>query len=145
MTEFVKLEEVSKEVSLNITLGVIFNTQTRKILLVKRKKAANITGLKWCFPGGRVEPGKDLEKGLKEKIKEKIGVEIESLGSIFAESHSKDNGDLLSVYYLCEFISGEGLLNEELEEIKWVDPSEIENYLGEKLNPKLKEYLSNIK
>ncbi len=144
MDELVKLEDIPKNNSLNITLGVIFNTQTRKILIVKRKKAANITGLKWCFPGGKIEPGKDLEKGIKEKIKEKINIEVENLGSIFAESHSENNGDLLAIYYLCEFISGEEVLNEELEEIKWINPSEIESYLTKGLNPKLKEYLSNI-
>lgn len=145
MTSLAKLEEKNKSNSWNITLGVIFNTQTRKILIVKRRKAAKVTGLKWCFPGGKIEPGKDLESGLKKKIKEKMNIDVESLGSIFAESHKQNGGELLSVYYLCEFIDGEGTLNEELEEMKWIDPYEVENYLDGKLNPKLKEYLSSLK
>lgn len=141
MTEVVEL----KKSPLHIVLGVIFNTHTKKILLVKRKKEANVTGLKWCFPGGKIEFGEDLEKGLKRKIKEKIDLEVESLGTIFAEAPEKDNNNLLSIYYLCEFIKGIGKINKELDEIKWVEPSEIEEYLGKELHPNLKEYLSSIK
>ena len=143
MTNVVNLESKQEENSLNITLGVIFNPHTKKILLVKRKKEANITGLTWCFPGGKIEFGKDLEIGLKRKIKEKIGLEVESLGTIFAET--PEEGKLLSIYYLCEFIKGIGKLNEGLEEIKWVDPLEIEDYFGKEVHPNLKEYLHSIK
>ena len=139
------MQLVNKEVLLNLALGIIFDTEKKKILITKRSKSADVSGLMWCFPGGKIEYGEDLEKRLKEKIMEKIGLRVESLGAIFASTISHENKKMLSVYYLCEFVDGETKLCKEIDEVKWVSPEEIESHFGEKLHPSLKEYLMSLK
>ena len=136
---------VSKEVPLNLALAVIFDTERKKILITKRKVPAHITERVWCFPGGKIDYDDELEKLLEEKIREKLGLRVASLGSIFAETHSRDSGRLFSVYYLCEYIEGNEKLNEEFVEVKWVSPEEIEEHFGSDLHPALKEYLLELK
>jgi len=136
---------VSKEVPLNLALAVIFDTERKKILITKRKVPAHITERVWCFPGGKIDYDDELEKLLEEKIREKLGLRVASLGSIFAETHSRDSGRLFSVYYLCEYIEGNEKLNEEFVEVKWVSHEEIEEHFGSDLHPALKEYLLELK
>lgn len=134
-----------KGAPLNLALAVIFDTENKKILITKRKKQAQITGLIWCFPGGKIEYGDEMEDLLETKILEKLGIRVANLGSVFAETHSKEEGKLFSVYFLCEFIGGKAKLGEEFEEVKWVSPEEIEEHFGSDLHPALKEYLLSLK
>ena len=135
---------INKEAPLNLALGVVFDTERKKILIAKRKKQAQISGLTWCFPGGKIEYEEDLEEAIKNKIKEKTGLRVESLGSIFAETHFRNEGKLFSIYYLCEFIDGKEKPSEDFEEIRWVSPDEIEGYFETELHPALREYLTDL-
>ena len=134
-----------KKAPLSLALAVIFDTEKKKILITKRKKQAQITELIWCFPGGKIDYSDEMEELLEAKILEKLGIRVANLGSIFAETHSKESGKLYSVYCLCEFIGGKAKLGEEFEEVKWVSPEEIEEHFGSDLHPALKEYLIGLK
>lgn len=135
---------MSKEVPLNLALGVVFDTENKKILIAKRKKQATISGLTWCFPGAKIDYEQDLEEAIKVGIKEKTGLRTESLGSIFAETHSRNGGKLFSIYFLCEFIDGKLKISEEFEEMKWISPSEVEEHFETQLHPALREYLESL-
>ena len=142
MTEISQV--LSREVPINLALAIVFDTERKKILITKRKKHSRISGLTWCFPGGKIDYEDDLENKLKEKIKEKLGLRIESLGSIFAETHSRNGGKLFSIYYLCELIDGKEKLSEEFEEVRWISPKEVEKYFESEMHPALKEYLVDL-
>lgn len=144
MGTLTRFEEVERKKPLSIILGIVFDTATKKILISKRKKKSQITELTWCFPGAKINYQEDLEKEIKRKIKEKTGFEVESLGSVFAETQPEKEG-LLSIYYLCEVVGGKEKPCSECEELKWVSPNEIENYFRKSLHPNLKEYLLSIK
>ncbi|MEK6819815.1 MAG: NUDIX hydrolase [Nanoarchaeota archaeon] len=135
---------IEAEVPLNLALGIVFDTENKKILIAKRKKQAYITGLTWCFPGAKIDYEQDLEEAIKLGIKEKTGLRVESLGSIFAETHLRNEGKLFSVYYLCELISGKEKLSDEFEEMKWISPSEVEEHFETELHPILREYLESL-
>ncbi|MEK6898387.1 MAG: NUDIX hydrolase [Nanoarchaeota archaeon] len=137
---------ISRKAPMSILLGIIFDTSTKKILIAKRKNPSRITGLTWCFPGGRIEfknAREDLDKLIKNRLKEKTGLDVESLGSVFAEAYSAEEG-LLSIYYLCEITGGKEKICDEFEEFRWVSPKEIEKHFSTSLHPNLKEYLINL-
>ncbi len=127
-----------------IVLGIIFDPETKKILIGKRKKDEEIENLTWAFPGGRPEHGEELEESIKREVKQETGYDAESLGVIFAKTYPEKR-DLLAIYFLCEIIKGEEKVGEDFEELKWVNPEELENYFTTSFHPKLKEYILNLK
>ena len=143
MEEKQNWKESKKVVFLVNTLGVIFNPTTKKILIGKRKDDPYIKELTWCFPGGKPGYKEELEDYLKKEIKEKTGIEIESLGAIFAKTYPEKK-EFLSIYYLCEKIGGKEIPGGKFTELKWVSPEELESYFTTSFHPKLKEYILNL-
>lgn len=139
-----KPEEFDRGVFLVNVLGIVFNPKTRKILIGKREKDPYVPKLGWCFPGGRPEYGKDMENELKREIKKKTGLNVESLGAIFARA-VPEKKEFLLIYYLCEVTGGKEKSGEKFKEIKWVKPEELQKYFTTSFHPKLKEYILNLK
>ena len=127
-----------------VLLGIIFDPEKRKILIGKRENDINIPKLSWCFPGGRLSHGEELDKVLKKKIKEKTGYEIKNLGTIFSKTYPEKE-DILSVYFLCEVFKGKEKIGGDLKELKWVNPEELEKHFTTSFHPRLKEYIMNLK
>ncbi len=127
-----------------ILLGVVFDPKKRRILIGRRENDPYIPKLTWCFPGGKVSQGDNLEKTLKEKIKEKTGLKVESLGAIFAKIYPEKK-NLLAIYYLCEVIGGKEKAADDLVELKWVSPEDLEKHFTTSFHPHLKEYILNLK
>ncbi|MEX0932681.1 MAG: NUDIX domain-containing protein [Candidatus Pacearchaeota archaeon] len=128
-----------------ILLGVVFDPEKRKILIVKRgEKDSDIPGLTWQFPEGRLRHGDDVDKVLKNKVKQKTGFEVKNLGSIFYKTYP-EKPDLLGAYFLCEVVGGEEKVADDFIELKWVSPDEIEGYFQTSFDSRLKEYLINLK
>ncbi len=127
-----------------IVLGIIFNPKTKKILIGRRENDPYIKQLSWVFPGGRAESNEELEKTLKRRIKEETGLGVENLGNVFTKI-LKEKKDFLLIYYLCEAVAGKEKAGNELTELKWVSPEEIESYFTTSFHPYLKEYIMNLK
>lgn len=125
--------------------GVIFDPSKRKILIGKRQgEDPYLTGITWCFPGGRLKHGDDMGKVLIESIKAETGYDVKNLGAIFSKVYPEQK-DLMTVYFLCEVFAGEEKVAGELVEIKWVDPEEVEGHFTTSFHPNLKEYIINLK
>lgn len=127
-----------------IVLGIIFDPKTKKILIGKRVKDEDIPKLVWAFPGGRPEHSEELEIAVKREVKEETGLNVESLGVIFAKTYPEKK-DLLAIYYLCEIVGGKEKAGEDFTELKWVEPEELEKYFTTSFHPKLKEYILGLK
>lgn len=125
-------------------LGIIFDPEKKKILIGRREKDPHIPELTWSFPGGRITPGEDVEETLKEKIKKKTGLEIENLGSVYSRI-PPEKKDLLLIYFLCEVTGGKEEKADDLLELKWVDPEELEEHFTTSFHPHVKEYILNLK
>ncbi len=138
-----ELKNFEKGVFLVNVLGIVFDTKTRKILIGKREEDPSISELSWCFPGGTPNYDEELEDALKKEIKEKTGLNIENLGAIFAKTYPEKK-EFLSVYYLCEAISGEAKPEGSFKELKWVSAEELEKYFTTSFHPRLKEYIMNL-
>ena len=137
-------EEYSEGVFNVIVLGVVFDPKEKKILIGKREKDPHIEELTWSFPGGAAGYDLELEETIKKEIKEKTGLEVESLGTIFSKVYPEKK-DLLAIYYLCEKTGGEEEALGDFTELKWVAPEEVEKHFTTSFHPKLKEYILNLK
>tara|TARA_Y100000310_G_scaffold65417_1_gene60913 strand:+ start:11241 stop:11648 length:408 start_codon:yes stop_codon:yes gene_type:complete len=127
-----------------ILLGVVFDPKTRKILIGRIENDPEIPELSWVFPGGHLNNSEDLDKVLKNKIKEKTGYDVKNLGTIFSKVYPEKE-DLLAVYFLCEVFEGEEKAGGDITELKWVNPEELESHFTTSFHSRLKEYIMNLK
>lgn len=141
-------KEKNKTIEINnfkvVLLGIIFDPATREILIGRRESDEYIPKLRWSLPGGRVNEGDNLEETLKTKIKEKTGLDVESLGSVLARI-PPEKSNLLLVYYLCESTGGMEKPGQDFKELHWIKPNEFEKYFTTSVHPHLKEYVLNLK
>lgn len=126
-------------------IGIVFDTKTRKILIGRKENDPIIPKLSWCFPGGGPNHEEELEEAVVREVKEETGLDVESLGSIFARILPEQK-NILMIYYLCEAIGGkQKKSSDEFAELKWVNPDELEKHFTTSFDKRLKEYILNLK
>ena len=124
-------------------LGIVFDTKTRKILIGRRENDPNIKDLTWSFPGGSPAHDVDLEIGVEILVRKKTGLKVKNLGCVFARIYKENNKHLL-IYYLCEVVGGKENPIDDLLELKWVRPDELEKHFTTSFDKRLKEYIMNL-
>ena len=61
-------------------VGLIFRENR---VLVIRRSATVVAPMKWCFPGGGIEPGETQDEALVREFREELGVEIRPIRKIW--------------------------------------------------------------
>jgi len=135
--------QFEKGVFLVNVLGIIYNPETRKILIGRRENDPYLKELSWSFLGGRPAYAEDLEFYLKEEIKKKTGLGVEVKKIVFAKTYPEKR-EFLSIYYLCEVVGGEEKAGDKFIELKWVNPTETQKYFTTSLHPQLLDFLKNL-
>jgi len=115
-------------------LGYILTNMTRvavgvlqkggKILVCQRKKGSRY-GLKWEFPGGKLEPGETILECLKRELFEELSISVRDIDRVQIQSTFYEDGGMFEVAYC--FVSqftGEAR-NNAFEEIRWVTIPEL--------------------
>ena len=95
-------------------------------LIVQRNKYKHL-GLKWEFPGGKVDEGESFEEALHREIKEELDLKISIDKKIAKQAYRDDKIDILLHYYECTLLTEEIVLYEH-EDYKWVYSKEMPNY-----------------
>jgi ADP-ribose pyrophosphatase YjhB (NUDIX family) len=100
-----------------------------KVLVVRRarKPALNL----YTMPGGVVEAGETLFEAVKREVREETALEIETVAlaghreAILRDKDGKVERHFVILCFAARWISGEPVLNEELDDARWVKPAEI--------------------
>ena len=95
-------------------------------LLAKRNKEKYM-GLKWEFPGGKVEKDESFEEALSREILEELNVNIEIHNKVAEERYQDDEINIVLHYYLCTLIDTNIVLSEH-EAIEWVKKQDFLKY-----------------
>lgn len=119
-------------------VGIIFDTSTRKVLVGK-----NHGDTKYSFLEGDLTHEECLDKCLKRTVTEKTGYMVHNLGAVYAENMLQDK-EKIKLHFLCEIKGGEEKPGKDVEELKWVKPSEVESHLKVELPSRLHEYIMNL-
>lgn len=95
-----------------------------KILVARRRPGLRSGGL-WEFPGGKLEPGEEPEKGLERELEEELSVRTR-VGPLVCSIPFRNRGlSIELLVYRVELLSGEPRLLDH-DEIRWVEPCEME-------------------
>ena len=110
---------------IKVAVGIIL--KDKKILLCQRKKDARY-GLKWEFPGGKIESNEIETDCLKRELFEELSIDAK-IGKLFHTQKwiYEDSGEFNIDYFLVEDFSGE-IINNAFEKIEWIEISELKNY-----------------
>jgi 8-oxo-dGTP diphosphatase len=104
--------------------GAIF--RDGKILLVRRARSP-AKGF-YSLPGGRVEFGESLHTALHREVDEETGLKIEILdlaGWREVLPGAGGGGHYLIMSFAARWVDGEPVLNDELDDFRWVGPDTI--------------------
>ena len=95
-------------------------------LIAKRNRDKHM-GLKWEFPGGKVEESETFEDALTREILEELNVSINILKKIAVEKYKDDEINIVLHYFLCS-LNNEDLTLSEHEAIEWVTKDDFNQY-----------------
>ena len=100
-----------------------------KVLVVRRarKPALNL----YTMPGGVVEAGELLAEAVAREVREETSLQIEVLAlaghreAVMRDAQGRVERHFVILCFAARWIAGEAVLNEELDDARWVDPAEI--------------------
>ena len=95
-------------------------------LLAKRNKDKYM-GLKWEFPGGKVEDNETFKEALSREILEELNVNIEIHNKVAEEKYQDSEINIVLHYFMCSLLNEDIVLSEH-EAIEWVKKEEFFKY-----------------
>ena len=95
-------------------------------LLAKRNKDKYM-GLKWEFPGGKVEHNETFKEALSREILEELNVNIQIHKKVAEERYQDEEINIVLHYYMCSLIDNDIVLSEH-EAIEWVKKQDFLKY-----------------
>src|ERR1700719_920448 len=99
-------------------------------VLIVRRARPPAHGL-YTLPGGGVELGETLEEAVIREVREETGLEVEPVALAgYRQAIARDASGAVERHFVilpfaARWIAGEVLLNEELAEAHWLDPSAL--------------------
>ena len=110
--------------STNVVAGII--KKEKQYLIAQRNKNKHL-GLKWEFPGGKVNENENFEDALKREILEELNITISIHNKIAEEAYEDEKINIILHYYLCSYKNGTIKLNEH-ENLIWVEKKDFKKY-----------------
>jgi 8-oxo-dGTP diphosphatase len=79
----------------------------------------------WTLPKGKLDPGEDFAEAALREVEEETGLRCE-LGAELPSTHYRDSKGRPKVvrYWRMVPVSGEFEPNDEVDEVRWLDPGE---------------------
>jgi 8-oxo-dGTP diphosphatase len=110
------------------TGAIIENSNTGKMLLLKRSDEKDFSAGIWEYVTGRLHQFEEPAAGLRREVMEEAGIEIEivkpiSVFHIFRGEKTAEN-ELVGIMYWCKTDSEEIKLSEEHSGFRWVTTDE---------------------
>lgn len=97
-------------------------------ILICRRRAADRHGLKWEFPGGKVEPGESPEEALGRELDEELGIRLGRLEEVERYVYQYPDGlRVRLIFYRVAKFTGEPR-NLAFEEIRWERAERLVQY-----------------
>jgi 8-oxo-dGTP diphosphatase len=109
---------------IDVVAAIIKNENT--YLIVQRNRDKYL-GLKWEFPGGKVEPNESFQEALLREIHEELNIDINIHEKLAEEKYKDSEINIVLHYFLCSIKDGSIKLNEH-EAISWVDKKDFGKY-----------------
>ena len=84
-------------------------------------------GLKWEFPGGKLEPGETPEQALARELSEELSIDVAVGRIVDAVYHRYADREVLVLFYRCSITSGEPV-PADCNAIAWARPEALPGF-----------------
>lgn len=108
-----------------IVVAAVAEWDGRVMICQRRAEAHN--GLKWEFPGGKIEAGESPEDALRRELAEELGVEARIGRICDAVFYRYADRDVLVLFYHCEILSGEPRTL-DCNAVEWAAMEDLKGY-----------------
>jgi 8-oxo-dGTP diphosphatase len=97
-------------------------------VLICQRKAGSPMGLKWEFPGGKIEAGESPEQALKRELDEELAIQA-SVGTRIAHlRHTYRSGGAVDLQFFAVHSFQGDLVNQIFEDVRWVSLRDLPSY-----------------
>ncbi len=97
-------------------------------LFICQRRADQPMGLKWEFPGGKIEPGETSEQALSRELSEELGIDASIGDRITTVRHNYRNGGSIEIeFFLVREFQGE-LVNRIFHQMLWSPVTALPDY-----------------
>jgi 8-oxo-dGTP diphosphatase len=96
------------------------------VLLGQRRPGTSI-GVRWEFPGGKLESDESPEDGLKREFQEELGVRILPLSHFFSGEFTNKGKEYLLKAYWVKLLSAD-FSYQQHQRLEWVSLQDLANY-----------------
>ena len=97
------------------------------LYFIAQRSRDKYMGLKWEFPGGKVEANETLQEALTREIYEELNININVYEKIAEEKYKDSEINIVLHYFLCSIKDGVISLNEH-EAMQWADKTDFDKY-----------------
>jgi 8-oxo-dGTP diphosphatase len=103
-----------------------------KCLVVRRARSPALN--LYTLPGGAVELGESLADAVVREVREETSLSIEPLALaghrevIGRDAQGRIERHFVILCFAARWLAGEPILNDELDDARWLDPSELDAY-----------------
>ena len=100
-----------------------------KVLVVRRARNPAL-GI-YTLPGGAVETGETLMQAVTREVREETSLDIEPVAlaghreAIVRDAQGRVERHFVILCFAARWLSGEPVLNEELDDARWLDPAAL--------------------
>ena len=96
-----------------------------RILMAQRPPHKHL-GLKWEFPGGKIEPGETVETALHREIREELGCTIDILHALPRTTHAYEKVTIEMIPFVARLAAGSAEPHpHEHVALQWAEPTAL--------------------
>lgn len=97
-------------------------------LFICQRRSGQPMGLKWEFPGGKVEPGETAQQALVRELFEELGIDATIGERITTVRHTYRNGSAIEIeFFLVRHFEGQ-LVNRVFQQMRWSPLADLPTY-----------------